>query len=62
MLDNGNRGLLLSGNLEVDLKAISALISDNELYQQKGQAAMAWSRNYTLTIFEEEIQKLIETN
>ena len=61
MLDNGSRGLLLSGNIELDLKAISALISNNELYQQKGQAAMAWSRNYTLTIFEEEIQKLIDT-
>lgn len=61
MLDNGKRGLLLTANIEQDVKTIKALINDNRLYQQKGQAAMDWSRNYTLTIFEEEIKKLIET-
>ena len=62
MLDNGNKGLLLTGNLEIDLKNISILINDNLLYQQKANAAMIWSRKYTLDVFEDEIQKLMKPN
>lgn len=59
MLDNGSRGLLLTADLEVDLKNITSIISDNSLYQQKANAAITWSRKYTLDLFEEEIGKLI---
>jgi glycosyltransferase involved in cell wall biosynthesis len=60
MLDKGSRGLLLTGVLEIDVENVKTLIKDNLLYQQKAIAAMNWSRNYTLDIFEQEIQKLIE--
>lgn len=61
MLDNGNRGLLLTADFEEDIKNILALIQDENLYQQKAKAAMDWSRKYTLDIFEAEILKLMET-
>ncbi len=61
MLDNGSRGLLLTGILTVDLKNITIIINDTKLYQQKATAAMSWSRKYTLDVFQDEIQKLIET-
>jgi glycosyltransferase involved in cell wall biosynthesis len=61
MLDNGNRGLLLTGILSVDLKNIIGIINDNRLYQQMANAALTWSRKYTLDVFEDEIQKLLET-
>lgn len=59
MLDSGNRGLLLTGNLEVDVANITAIIKDNVLYQQMASAACDWSRKYTLDVFEEEIEKLL---
>ena len=61
MLDQGKRGLLLTGNLEVDIDNIIIIIKDNALYQQKANAALAWSQKYTLDVFEEEIEKLIDT-
>ncbi len=62
MLDNGSRGLLLKGNLEVDVNNITAIIKDNVLYQQMATAAVDWSRKYTLDVFEEEIQKLLRSS
>ncbi|MBX9808589.1 MAG: glycosyltransferase [Flavobacteriaceae bacterium] len=59
MLDNGNRGLLLTGILEVDINNIKNLINNNELYQQMANDASTWSRKYTLDVFEEEIKKLM---
>ena len=59
MLDQGKRGLLLTGNLEVDIDNITSILKDNALYQQKATAALAWSQKYTLDVFEEEIKKLI---
>lgn len=59
MLDNGNRGLLLTGNLEVDINNISAIIKDNALYQQMATSAYDWSRKYTLDVFEMEIEKVV---
>lgn len=59
MLDNGNRGLLLTGNFQKDLDNIANLIQNNDLYQQKANSALIWSRNYTLDKFENEIKKLI---
>jgi len=61
MLDKGNRGLLLSGNLERDVHNISILVKDNAAYQQMATSALEWSRTYTLDVFEEEIGKLLMT-
>jgi glycosyltransferase involved in cell wall biosynthesis len=61
MLDGGKRGLLLTANLKVDIDSITIIIKDNVLYQQKATEALAWSRKYTLDVFEEEIEKLIDT-
>lgn len=61
MLDNGSRGLLLTGNLDVDINNITAIIKNNSLYQQMASEALTWSRKYTLDIFEEEIEKIMET-
>jgi glycosyltransferase involved in cell wall biosynthesis len=59
MLDNGNRGLLLTGDLEVDVRNIKAIIEDNTVYQHMASAAFNWSRKYTLDLFEYEIEKLL---
>ncbi|WP_310378251.1 glycosyltransferase [Flavobacterium sp.] len=61
MLDNGTRGLLLTGNLEVDISNIITMIKDNMVYQQMATAACDWSRKYTLDVFEQEIEKLMNT-
>jgi glycosyltransferase involved in cell wall biosynthesis len=58
MLDNGNRGVLLTMNLIDDVAKIYELIENDQLYNKKAQSAMHWSRNYTSDFFEKEIKKL----
>ncbi len=60
MLDNGNRGLLINMNLEVDVKKIENILNDESDYQQKVANAINWSRNYTLDYFEQEIKLLLQ--
>ncbi|MGV9003493.1 glycosyltransferase [Flavobacterium sp.] len=59
MLDNGQRGILLTMNLEVDCNEIKIILLNAELYQVKIQKGLNWSRKYTLDYFEEEIKKLV---
>ncbi len=59
MLDNGNRGILLTMNLDADCQIIETIILNENLYQEKIQKALNWSRKYTLDYFEEEIKKLV---
>lgn len=59
MLENGNRGILLNMQLNDDVKAIEDLLKDSNLYQDKVNKAIQWSRNYTLDVFEGEIKKLL---
>lgn len=59
MLDNGERGILLTMNLEVDCNEIENILLNEELYQEKIQKGLNWSRKYTLDYFEEEIKKLV---
>ena len=61
MLDQGNRGVLLTKNLEKDVKQIEAIIEDEVDYQNRRKKAAEWSRKYTLDFFEQEIKKLIQT-
>lgn len=59
MLDNGQRGILLTMNLEGDCNEIENILLNEELYQEKIQKALNWSRKYTLNYFEDEIKKLV---
>lgn len=59
MLDNQNRGLLLTLNRENDVNRITGLLKDTRTAETMIKAAVAWSRNYTLDTFEAEIKKLL---
>jgi glycosyltransferase involved in cell wall biosynthesis len=59
MLDDENRGVLLSTNLQKDSFKIKELFENAEVYQQKINAAMEWSRSFTIDKFESEIKKLL---
>jgi glycosyltransferase involved in cell wall biosynthesis len=59
MLDNGARGLLLDMNLEKDLISIESILKHYNLYQDKANNAMQWSRQFTLDAFENEIKRLL---
>lgn len=59
MLGNGNRGILLSMNIETDSKEILNVISDEVQYTNRSNNAVNWSRNYTLDFFENEINILL---
>ena len=60
MLDNGNRGILLSENSHQDAKQIVQLCNNQKEYNSKANLAMNWSCNYTLDLFESEIKKIIQ--
>jgi glycosyltransferase involved in cell wall biosynthesis len=59
MLDNGNRGILLTMNLIDDVTELYKLITNQELYNRKAQLATNWSRYYTVELLESEIEKLV---
>ena len=59
MLDNGNRGELVTGEVNQITSLIESYISDQERFNNKSRSAMEWSREYTLERFEKEIKNLI---
>lgn len=59
MLDYGNRGVLLEMNLEKDTAQTEELISNQNIYLTKSDAARNWSHLYTTDIFEAEIKNLL---
>ncbi len=59
MLNEQSQGLLLSLQIEQDAEQIIALLQQPAIYQSKAQAALDWSRQYTLDQFEVEIAKLL---
>jgi glycosyltransferase involved in cell wall biosynthesis len=61
MLDHGDRGVLITLDLESDFHQLEILLNDEILYESKSQKASDWSRNYTLDVFEREIKKLLES-
>lgn len=59
MLAEEERGLLLEMNLEQDVLKLEKILKDEPGYDFKSQKAMVWSREYTLEIFEKEINKIL---
>lgn len=59
MLDFGKRGVLLEMNLEQDVKQIQNEIINNS-FETKSKLATSWSQNYTIEVFETEIEKLLK--
>jgi len=60
MLDFGNRGIILSIDLEKDYNSIFEILNNDEVYIRRVQEALNWSRKFTLDFFESEIEKLIK--
>ena len=60
MLDNGERGILLSEDLEEDCKLVLNCIQNQEIYITKINASINWSRNFTIDKFESEIEILLK--
>lgn len=59
MLDYGNRGQLLSLDLEKDSEKLQLLLDNKERCAQISRQAQDWSQQYTLNSFEQAIQKLL---
>lgn len=59
MLGNGERGILLDGNFEIDLKNLLKELANKEALQNKSIKAQQWSHQYSLDDFEAEINKLL---
>ena len=59
MLDQGNRGVLLTMNLEKDLEQIAAVIKNEIDFAAKSKKASDWSRQYTMDVFEDEVKRLL---
>ncbi len=60
MLACGERGSLVTTNLNEIVKEIESYLTTKELYEIKVQKAFNWSRKYTLDKFEEEIALLLK--
>lgn len=59
MLDYGKRGVLLKMDLEKDVVTIEALLKNQTDFDFKSECASAWSRHYTLDVFEQEVVSLL---
>lgn len=60
MLHQGARGELLILDLPKDVAQLEKLLSDSEAWYTKREKATAWSRQYTLDVFEQEIQQCLK--
>ncbi len=60
MLDHGNRGILLTFNLEEDMLMILALKDSYLKYNEMIRLGVKWSRQFTLDKFENEIIKILK--
>lgn len=61
MLENGNRGLLLDLKINSDVAQIETILKDSNLYQDKANKAILWSRQFTMDAFESEIKMLLQS-
>lgn len=60
MLGFGERGNLVSPDASEIADAIEYYLNNSHEYHEKAQAAMDWSRQYTLERFEDEVSKLLK--
>lgn len=60
ILDDGNRGILISMQLEKDVDQIKNCILLENNYHLKVAKAMQWSRHFTVDLFEAEIQEILK--
>lgn len=60
MLDDGNRGIILTMDLQNDARSIKELIQNKTKFQKMRSDAAIWSRTYTLDYFENEIEKILK--
>ena len=59
MLDYGQRGVLLTLDLETDVAQILTVIKNHVGFKNMRTKASDWSRTYTLDVFEEGIKELL---
>ena len=59
MLDEGNRGILIAPTVENAVSEIENVLQSKDIYQEKVENAIAWSRTYTLDTFEKELKSLL---
>lgn len=59
MLDYGNRGVVLTTEVEQDVQQVIAVLNNEVDYFEKRKKASDWSRHYTLDVFEHEIQRIV---
>jgi glycosyltransferase involved in cell wall biosynthesis len=61
MLNYGERGVLLTMDLEKDVRQIQTLLSNATDFDKKRIEASNWSRKYTLDFFEKEILEILNS-
>jgi glycosyltransferase involved in cell wall biosynthesis len=59
IINYGERGVIITEDLDKDAKAIANLITNQESYNNKIIQASNWSRNFTIDKFKEEIKELL---
>ena len=59
MIGKGNRGVILSLNLNEDIAQIQKLLQNENEYVKMSEKAYNWSQQYTTEYFENEIIKLL---
>ncbi len=59
MLDYGNRGVILTTEVEQDVQQVIAILNNEMDYFEKRKKASDWSRYYTLDVFENEIERIV---
>ncbi len=60
MLDHQERGLLLTLELDKDVRNVEQLIHNSDDYTSKINNGINWSRQFTIDKFENEIKKLLQ--
>lgn len=60
MLKNGDRGVLLEEILESDILKLEEILNESCLYEEKVENAIAWSREFTVDRFENEIKNVLQ--
>lgn len=60
MIGNGERGKLLTLDLNNDLKILASILQDENNYIEMCTRARDWSQQFTLDFFESEIKKILD--